>query len=77
MKLPHSAIHFNGSSVACIIIQKPPRLFLDDTLNSSHHVKEKLPQAMKGFNFSKKFSNGLLRHSLATIYRSFVRSNLD
>ena len=77
MKLPHSAIHFNGSSVACIIIQKPPRLFLDDTLNSSNHVKEKLPQAMKGFNFSKKISNGLLRHSLATIYRSFVRSNLD
>ena len=77
MKLTHSAIHFSGSPVACIIIQKPLGLFLDDKLNSSHHVKEKLAQAMKGFNFNKKFSNGLLRHSLATICKPFVRSHLD
>lgn len=53
-KKDNASIHFNGSPVACIIIQKPLVLILDDKLNSSHHVKEKLPQAIKEFNFSEK-----------------------
>ena len=43
----------------------------------SHHIKEKLGKSMKKANVIKKLSNVLPRHSLITIYKSFVRPHLD
>ena len=46
-------------------------------MNINHYVKEKLAKAMKETNVNRKLSNVLHRHSLVTIYKSFVRPNVD
>ena len=53
-------------------------MFLDESLNSSCHIKEKLSKATKGIGIIKKFSSKTLpRHAQITIYKSFVRPHLD
>ena len=52
-------------------------LFLDEKLNFNHLVNEKLAKATNGINVIRKLSNFLPRHSLVTIYKSFVRPHLD
>ena len=53
-------------------------MFLDESLNSSCHIKEKLSKATKGIGIIKKFSSKTLpRHAPITIYKSFVRPHLD
>ena len=76
LKPAHPSIHFNDASVAKHNVQKHLGLFLDQKLNFNHHMKEKLAKAMKGFNIIRKLSNGIPRHSLATIYKSFARPHL-
>ena len=46
-------------------------------MNINHYVKEKLAKAMKETNVNRKLSNVLHMHSLVTIYKSFVRPNVD
>ena len=48
-----------------------------DEPNFNHHIKEKLAQAMKGICIINRLSKMLPRHSVLTIYKSFVRPHLD
>ena len=73
----YSAVQFNDSAVACVNIKKQVDLFLNEKLKFSHHIKEKLDKAMKGVSVIKKLSNVPPRHTLVTIYKSFVRPHLD
>ena len=43
----------------------------------THHVKEKPPKAIKGTNIIRKLHSFLPRQSALTIYKQFVRPNLD
>ena len=72
MKPVHSEVQSNESPVACANIQNHLGLFL-----VSHHIKKNLGKSMKKANVIKKLSNVLPRHSLITIYKSFVRPHLD
>ena len=57
--------------------QKHLGIYLDEKLNFSHHIKEKITKAMKGVGVIKILSKMLPQHSLLTIYKSFVRPHLD
>ena len=76
-KSSHPKIFFINVPLACASCQKHLGMFLDESLNFSCHVKEKVSRAMKGIGIIKKLSKILLGLALITIYKSFVRSHLD
>ena len=76
-KSSHLKIFFNNAPVVCASWQKYLGMFLDESLNFSYHIKEKMPKAIKGIGIIKKFRKTLPRHALITICKSFVRSFLD
>ena len=50
---------------------------LNEKLNFSNHIKEKLSKANKGIGVLRKLYNVLPRSSLITIYKSFIRPHLN
>ena len=78
-KPSHQKIVFNSAPVVCTDWQKHLGMYLDKALNFNLHIKEKMSKAMKGIgvNQSIKLNETLPRHSLITIYKSFVRAHLD
>ena len=59
---------FNNAPVVCSNWQKHLGMFLNESLNFSYHIKEKMSKAMKGTGTIKKLSKTLPWHSLITIY---------
>ena len=76
-KISHPKLNFNNSPVVQGTCQKHLGLYLDEKLNFSHHIKEKISKAYRGIGVIKKLQNFLPRQSLLTIYKSFVRPHLD
>ena len=77
VKSSYPLTYFNNVPVSCVSLQKHLGVYLDEKLNFSYHIKEKMSKAMKGIGVVKKFSNMLPQHSLITIYNVFVRPHLD
>ena len=75
-RVDHPSVTFNNSSFSRTSCQKYLGLYLDEKLNFIHHIKEKISKACKGIGVIKKLHYVLLRHSLLTINRSFIRSIL-
>ena len=73
--IDYPAVTFNNSSVARTPCQKHLGLYLGGKLNFSHHIKDKISKACK--SVIRKLHYVLPRHSLLTIYKSFIRSDLD
>ena len=76
-KNDHPIVYFNEAPVAHTTCQKHLRMHLDEKLNFSHHVKEKITKANKRMGLIRKLAYVLPRQSLLTIYKSFVRPHLD
>ena len=76
-KPSHPKIVFNSAPVVCADWQKHLGMYLDKALNFNLHIKEKMSKAMKGIGVIQKLNKTLPRHSLITIYKSFVRPHLD
>ena len=76
-RVDHPSVTFNNSSVARTSYQKHLGLHLDEKLNFSHHIKEKISKACKGIRVIRKLHYVLPRLSLLTIYNSFTRPHLD
>ena len=57
-------------------MQKHLDLYLDERLNFSYHIKEKISKACKGIGVIK-LHYILTRYSLLTVYKSFVKPHLD
>ena len=76
-RVDHPSVTFNNSSVARTSCQKHLGLYLDEKLNFSHHIKEKISKACKGIGVIRKLHYVLPRHSVLTIYKSFIRPHLD
>ena len=76
-KSSHPKILFNNASVVSASWQKHLGMFLDESLNFSYHIKEKMSKAMKGIGIIKKLSKKLPWYTLITICKSFVRPHLD
>ena len=69
-------IHFWGNLTHASFFKK-----INEYLNFSNHIKEKISKANKGIGILRKFYNFLPRNSgrnsLITIYKSFIQPHLD
>ena len=72
-RVDHPVVTFNNSPVAQTLWQKHLGLYLDERLNFSHHIKEKISKAYRGIGVIRKLDFVLPSHSLFTIYKSFIR----
>ena len=52
-------------------------MFFDDNLNFGKHLKYLINKVFKSIGLLRKFQMILLSRSLATMYESFIRSQLD
>ena len=52
-------------------------VILDEKLSFTYHLNEISDKCMKNINILRKLRNFLPRRSLLTIYKSFIRSQLD
>ena len=71
------SLTFNAMPVAQTSHQKHVGLYLDEKLNFSHHIKEIIAKANKGLGIIRKFRSILPRNALLTIYKAFIRPNID
>ena len=70
-------MQFNSTDVQIADSQKHLGLILDSKLNFNEHIESKITKCNKIIGLMKKLSLILSRKSLLTIYKSFVRPNLD
>ena len=75
VKASHRAVFFNDIPVARCLTHKHLGMYLDEKLNFGHHITEKIAKVNKGIGVIKK--NVLPRRALLTIYKCFIRPNLD
>ena len=52
-------------------------IHLDEELTFKHHINENINKTNKGIGTIRKLNNVLPCHALLTVYRSFVRPDLD
>ena len=76
-KTDHPIAFFHDAPVALTNCQKHLGMYLDEKLNFLQHIKEKISKANRGIGVIRKLRHILPRHSLITIYKSFVRPHLD
>ena len=60
-----------------MLSQKTVRNCLDSKLNFNAHVLQKINKCNKLIGLIKRLSTNLPRNALLTIYKSFIRPNLD
>ena len=70
-------MHFNSTNIQIVDSQKHLSLVLDSKLNFNEHIESKITKCNKVIGLMKKLSQFLSRKSLLTIYKSFVRPNLN
>ena len=73
----HPQVFFNEVPIERSVSQKDLGLHLDQKLDFSKHINEKISEAQKGISVIKKLYYILPRNVLLTIYKSFVRPHLD
>ena len=73
----HPLLFFNNTPVLSVPYQKHLGLVLDEKLNFSQHLNEKISKVNKGIGLIKRLYRYLPRHSLLNIYKSFIRPHLD
>ena len=76
-KIDHPTVFFDEVPVDRTPCQKHLGMHLDDKLNFQTHIKEKIAKASKGIGIIHKLAKVLLRESLITISKSFVRPHID
>ena len=70
-------LNSNGDNVQTAISQKHLGLVLDSKLDFNEHIINKINKRNKIIGIMKKLSLFLSRKTLLTIYKSFVRPNVD
>ena len=73
----YPSLVFNNNKVQLANSQKHLGLILDSKLDFNEHIDNKSNKCNKVIGIMKRFSLILSRKSLLTIYKSFVRPNLD
>ena len=76
-KIDHPKVYFNHALVAHTNCHKHLGMYLDRKVNFLQQIKEKISKANRGIGVIWKLRHILQRHSLITIYKSFVRPHLD
>ena len=70
-------MQFNSIDVQIVYSKEHLSLILSSKLNFNEHIESKIINCNKIIGLRKKLSLTLSGKSLLTIYKSFVRSNLD
>ena len=73
----HPDLYFNHSKVKTVPAQKHLGLLLDSKLNFNLHLKTVIDKITKSINVLRKLRFQIPRLSLITIYKSFIRSQLE
>ena len=73
----HPTLIFNDNPVHQVALQKHLGMFLDYKLNFEEHFKTIVNKINKTIELLRKFQNFLLRKSLLTICKSFIRPHHD
>ena len=73
----HPIVSFNNLHINRKSTQKHLGLLLDEKLNFSEHITEKLKKATKRINLLRKLNLSLPRSALLIIHKSFIRPHLD
>ena len=73
----HPDLYFNESKVKRVSAQKHLGLVLDEKLNFNLHLKTVTDKIIKSIGVLRKLRFYVPRHSLITIYKSFIRSQLE
>ena len=76
-KLLHPTLLFNNIPLNNSLFQKYLGLTLDIKLNFSKHIKSTTKKISKTTGLLRKFQQILPRSTLLTIYKTFIRSQLD
>ena len=76
-KLLYPTLLFNNISLRNNLFQKHLGLTLDIKLNFSKHIKSITRKISKTLGFLRKFEQILPRSYLLTIYKTFIKSQLD
>ena len=71
------SLNFNGDKVQAAVSQKHLGLVLDSKLDFIEHISNKINKSNKIIGIMKKLTLFLSRKTLLTIYKSFVRPNVD
>ena len=74
---PHPDLMFNQAKVKRVPSQKHLGVILDAKLNFNEHLKIMINKLTKGISMLRKLRYYIPRHSLITIYKSFIRSHTD
>ena len=77
MKSSHPSVYFNNIPFSSTLVHKHLGMILDDNLSYEHHLKIVLNKVKKTIGLLRKFQQILPRQSLITIYKSFIRPDLD
>ena len=75
--MPHPTLLFSNIPLSNSLFQKHLGLTLDIKLNFSEHIKSITRKISKTLGLLRKFQQILPRSSLLTIYKTFIRSQLD
>ena len=73
----HPVLYFDNKPVKSTQIHKHLGMILDSNLSYEHHIKSILNKVNKTIGLLRKFQLILPRHSLITIYKTFIRPHLD
>ena len=76
-KIFHPSLTFNNLNVERVGSQKHLGLILDEKLSFKDHVNATIEKVSKGTHILRKLRSHIPRSSLITIYKSFIRPNLD
>ena len=75
--IAHPQLVFINNPVHETATQKHLGMFLDFKLNFQEHFENMLNKVNKTIGLLRKLQNTLIRPSLLTIYKSFIRPHLD
>ena len=70
-------MYFNYIPVSSTSVHKHLGMLLDDKLSYEHYLKSVFNKVKKTIGLLRKFQQSLLKQSLVTIYKSFIRPHLD
>ena len=76
-KPSHSVLIFNNNQIIQTPYQKHLGMFLDEKLNFGECLKYITNKVNTSMALLRKLQNSLLRRSLVTIYKSFIRPHLQ
>ena len=76
-KTDHPVVCFNKASVTKASCQKHPGMHLDEKVKFNTNIMDKIAKSNKGIGIIRKLAHLLIKESLITMYKSFVRPHID